>query len=184
MQTPQHSESRYPAPALRRPHAALPCATLAAAALPCLVLASALLAFSGLLGLGTLALAQSINVFPNVAFLEALDATHFTVDVGPPTPPGYRVMMVELTGVLIPPLEPECGSDDQNRRVSARAKVAKAFAQQLLSQAKQVDLVDAYWGPLYQLKSRVLIDGQDLGRELVARDAARPDDGSAVDWCQ
>ena len=128
--------------------------------------------------------AQNVGAFPNVRFIGTEDGRRIEVDVGPPTPETHRRIVVELSNATPPPAAPDCGSAEQDRRLRARSAVVTAFVRQWLSQALQVDLIDTVWGPLYDLRARVLFDGQDLGRELIARGLARPAGGSDGDWCE
>ena len=83
---------------------------------------------------------------------------------------GERVP-VRITGIDCPELK------DKRQDIKELARQAKQFTVQRLREGKKIELVDMRRDKYFRILAKVVIDGNDLGQELVKAGLAKPYDG-------
>ena len=69
-------------------------------------------------------------------------------------------------------------------RLRKKAAEAKRFIFVRLSRAGRIDLVDVGRGARFRIVARWMVDGKDLGAELLAAGLAKPAGTSRPKWCK
>jgi endonuclease YncB( thermonuclease family) len=83
---------------------------------------------------------------------------------------GERVS-IRIAGIDTPELR------DKREAVKALARKAKQFTVTRLREGKTIELQDMQRGKYFRIVARVVIDGRDLGKELIEAGLAKPYDG-------
>jgi len=83
---------------------------------------------------------------------------------------GYRIS-IRIYGIDCPELK------DKNPKIKSLALQAKQYTVQRLREGKEIKLVDMRRDKYFRICAKVLIDGKDLGQELIKKGLAKPYDG-------
>lgn len=124
----------------------------------------------------------SVTVDEVASFYDG-DTITVTVDDWPPVI-GERIK-IRLRGIQAPERRSRCDTDAEKRREKALAADARIYLVERLRGAESVELRHIERGSFFRLIADVYADGQDVGREMLARGLAIPyvggEGGKA--WC-
>ncbi|SET47045.1 thermonuclease family protein [Thalassotalea agarivorans] len=130
-----------------------------------------------------LCLACSVNAkqFGNVYVSQVVsvyDADTFRVNLQNFPDIAGKNMPIRVNGVDAPEIRGKCTYE------KALAKKAKAFAQALLLNAKEIELKNMQRGKYFRFIADVYIDGKNLANLLIEHNLARPyQGGKRQSWC-
>lgn len=120
------------------------------------------------------------NCFKNVEYVRNYDGDTITVNI-PNTHPIIGVKMpIRVAGIDTPEIK---GKTECERNA---AKKAQKLVQELLQNAKSIDLLDAKRGRYFRIVADVKIDGVSISATLIKEGLAYPYDGGKkqdIDWC-
>ena len=86
---------------------------------------------------------------------------------------------IRVLGIDTPEIRGKCQAEKE------KAKDARLFTVNQLTQARRIELVDIQRGKYFRLLAVVLIDGVSLGESLIEQGLAVPyDGGRKKDWCE
>jgi len=138
-----------------------------------------LIGFFLILFLLTVPITLSAESFATPKFISCYDGDTCKFNL-PNLPPVFgEKISVRLKGVDTPEIRGKCPSE------KAMAKEAKTFVNQILSNAKKIELLDVERGKYFRLLVRIEADGKDLSALLLEKELARPYDGGKREgWCQ
>lgn len=118
--------------------------------------------------------------FSCVEYVKNYDGDTLTINIGEVHPLFGEQMSVRVAGIDTP----EMKSDDS---CEARlAKVAQTEVEQLMKQARRLDLVHVQRGKFFRVVADVIFDGKSLQQHMLRKKLAVPYDGGhkdTVDWC-
>ena len=106
--------------------------------------------------------------------VEVYDGDTFKIDLPSQHPLFGDDISVRVLGIDAPELK---GSSDE---VKALAYKAKNRTQELLSDAKTIELKNPQWGKYFRVVAEVWIDGQSLGEKLKSEGLAKDYDGEGA----
>ena len=103
-----------------------------------------------------------------------------TVSLADPPPLFGEHINLRVLGIDTPQLNGQC------EREKSLAQQAKALIERTVRHAKQIEITDVLWDKQFRVLGRVIVDGEDLGSNLLAAGLADPDNSEAKikDWCQ
>jgi endonuclease YncB( thermonuclease family) len=105
------------------------------------------------------------------------DGVHFSVSIVDWPPIAGDRIQVRVYGVNVPSMK------DKNPEVRTKAREAKEYVVKRLKEGKKIELVDMRRDKYFRIIAVVLIDGKDLGEELVKVGFAREyKTGGKEDW--
>jgi micrococcal nuclease len=95
-----------------------------------------------------------------------------------PAPLGDHVT-VRLAGIVVPDTQSPC---DRERKL---AEDARRLVEDVLSKGKIIQITDVSRDEEFRMVGRLVVDGEDMGSQLLERRLAVPHNGglSAAQWC-
>jgi endonuclease YncB( thermonuclease family) len=117
---------------------------------------------------GTAVVAQVTSIY---------DGDTFRADIKDWPPIIGQRIGIRIAGIDCPELK------DNRPAIKALALKAKQYTVKRLREAKKIELVDMMRDKYFRICTRVLVDGSDLGTELVREGLAKPyDGGKKIKW--
>ena len=117
--------------------------------------------------------------FPNVTYHRCYDGDTCTFAIPGVHPLFGENISVRIAGIDTPEIKGKC------QKEKALAMQARNLARRMLGQARRIDFLDAERGKYFRIVARVVADGKDIGRTLIARGLAVGYDGGkkVKGWC-
>lgn len=112
------------------------------------------------------------------AITSIYDGDTFTIDLAGCPPVLCRRISVRINGIDAPEMRGKCGQEKE------KARQAKQFLVQRLRGGKLIELRNVARDKYFRLRADVVIDGVDVGGEMIRNNLARRyDGGKRVGWC-
>jgi endonuclease YncB( thermonuclease family) len=124
--------------------------------------------------------AETYGTIEPVVYLHNYDGDTVTVDLPGLHPLIGKDISIRINGIDTPEIKGHC------EREARLAREARAIVAGMLSGAKRIVLVDVGRDKYFRIDATVMVDGVDVGAELIRRGLAVPYDGGTKthSWCE
>lgn len=133
----------------------------------------------------TPALAYQDLVLAPIDIVRVYDGDTFFVHVRNVPDVFGKEVGVRIAGLDTPEARSGCSTEEARLRERLLAQKAKDFLQRLLSEGRDIRLVEVDRDKYFRLLARVIVDGTDVTESMVMAGLARPyDGGTKIGWCE